>query len=89
MRHERSRPWPDELRARERTALNAVTLERQLALAVEEPVPFACECGAATCRARISLTPADLEAFRRNFRAFVVAPGHEAAAAGVESTAVR
>ena len=67
----------DELRARERRALNALTLEEQLAGPAEDSVSFACECGAPTCNARVRLTPGEFAAFRRNFRAFIVAPGHE------------
>ena len=70
-------PPPDELRARERRALNTLTLDEQPAEASRESVSFACECGAPTCNARVRLTPGEFAAFRRNFRAFIVAPGHD------------
>jgi hypothetical protein len=70
-----SGPNHDELRARERRTLNGLTLEQQHG--VETAVAFACECGALACSAHICLTPAEFAAFRRNFRAFVVVPGHD------------
>jgi hypothetical protein len=66
-----------ELRARERRALNEITLDEQKDRAPDEPAEFDCECGQPRCGARIRLTPRMFEAFRRDFRAFVVAPGHE------------
>jgi hypothetical protein len=71
-----SRRAGDELRARERRALNAITLDELLARAPTEAASFACECGAPCCNARVRLTPSEFAAFRRNFRAFIVAPGH-------------
>jgi hypothetical protein len=68
---------PNELRARQRRALNEITLEERMARAPEEPADFDCECGRPQCDARIRLTPREFAAFRRNFSAFVVAPEHE------------
>jgi hypothetical protein len=66
-----------ELRARERRALNEVTLDERLARAPEEPTAFACECGELSCKAHVRLTPGQFAAFRQDFRGFVVAAGHE------------
>jgi len=67
-----------ELRARQRRALNEITLDERAERAPEELADFDCECGHSRCDALIRLTPREFAAFRRNFRGFVVAPGHEA-----------
>ena len=66
-----------ELRARQRRALNEITLDERATRAPHQPTDFDCECGDPQCDARIRLTPREFGAFRRNFNGFVVAPGHE------------
>lgn len=79
----------DELRARERRALNGITLDELLARAPDEPADFACECGDLGCRARVQLVPSELAAFRRSFSAFVVAPGHQISPSASMASATR
>jgi hypothetical protein len=75
-----SRVSPSELRARQRRNLNDLACDSLVSEAPDEPVDFDCECGRTGCRARVRLTPREFSLFRRDFRGFVVAPGHEFAA---------
>ena len=74
-----------EVEARaERVALNEVTFrranelleERVEEMAVSGRVPFFCECGDASCLARVELGLEEYEAVREDVRCFFVAPGH-------------
>ena len=47
-----------------------------------EKTPFLCECGEATCFARVVLTPAEYEAVRAHPARFFVVTGHEDLTAG-------
>ena len=47
-----------------------------------EQAPFLCECGEASCLARVALTPAEYEAVRAHPARFFVVPGHEDLTAG-------
>lgn len=68
----------DELRARQRRALNGITVDELIVRAPDEPADFGCECGHRRCTARIRVTPRELAAaFRRNLSGFVVAAGHQ------------
>ena len=68
----------------EQVAFNEVTFrranemieERAEGLAVTGRGPFLCECGDASCLARVELSLAEYEAVRKNARFFLVAPGH-------------
>ena len=67
----------DELRARERRALNEITLDERLPRTPDEVARFACECGRLGCTAMVRLTPREFAAFRQNFHGFVVATNHK------------
>jgi hypothetical protein len=67
----------NELRARERRALNEITVDERVPLTPDEVTRFACECGELGCRAVIRLTPREFAAFRQNFKGFIVATDHE------------
>lgn len=67
----------DELRARERRALNGITVDELIVRAPDAPADFGCECGRRRCTERVRVTPRELAAFRRNFSGFVVAAGHQ------------
>jgi hypothetical protein len=47
-----------------------------------EKVPYLCECGEASCFARVELTSAEYEAVRTHPARFLVVPGHEDLTAG-------
>ena len=47
-----------------------------------EKAPYLCECGEASCFARVVLTPAEYEAVRAHPARFFVIPGHEDLTAG-------
>jgi len=67
---------PAELRARQRRAVNEITLDERAMRSPQEPTDFECECGDPDCHARIRLTPSAFAAFRRDFSGFVVATAH-------------
>ena len=72
-----SRVSPSELRARQRRNLNDLARDSLVTEAPDEPTDFDCECGRRDCEAQVRLTPREFSVFRREFRGFVVAPGHE------------
>ena len=52
------------------------------AAAVEEPVPFVCECADPSCREMVRMTLHEYREIREDPRTFLNVPGHEAAAQG-------
>ena len=69
----------------ERMAANEVTFrdanetiqERARELEFQPPVPFLCECGAASCRAILRIPLHEYEDIRRRATTFLIAPDHE------------